>query len=72
MFIPYFIGNNTMNKSILIGVSIAITVILLGMYFVSSGTESVDESTLEFNPQDDYEPKSYTASLSESVSIKTP
>lgn len=61
-----------MNKSILIGVPIAIIVILFGIYLVSSGTGYVEESSLEIIPDDEYQPKHYTQSLSEAVSVTTP
>jgi hypothetical protein len=62
-----------MNKSILIGIPIAIIVIVIGIYFVSSGTEFVNESAPEFDSQDtDLEPKKYTQKLTENLSVVAP
>jgi hypothetical protein len=58
------------NKSIII--IIPIIAILLGMYFVFSDTENAEESTIEIQPEDESEPKRYTQSLSEAVSVTTP
>ena len=59
-----------MNKSVLIVIPIIVS--LLGMYFVLSNTENVEESTTEIPSQDENKPKHYTQSLSEAVSVTTP
>ena len=59
MFIHNFTVYPIMNKSILIGVPIAVIVILLGVYFVSSDTDFTEEPISEFEPQNESEPKQW-------------
>jgi hypothetical protein len=72
MFIDDIEINKIMNKSILIGIPIAIIVILLGIFFVSSYTDFTKEPISEFEPQNESEPKRYTQTLSEAVGVNSP
>ena len=61
-----------MNKGIVVGIGIAILVILGGVYLMSSDTQSTNIPIEESGNLVDSEPKRYSASLSESVTISTP
>jgi hypothetical protein len=61
-----------MNKSVLIGISIAIIAVIVGVYSVSLENNTVEEPTPQSENQGEYQPKKYTQTLSENIAIKTP
>jgi hypothetical protein len=72
MFIHNFSVYDVVNKSISIGIAIVIIAVIIGVYSISSDDNSVDESILISENQDDLQPKKYAQSLSESLGIKAP
>lgn len=61
-----------MNKGLVVGISIAILLILGGIFYMSTDTSTLDTTITESDNFEDIEPKRYTQSLSESVSLDTP
>ena len=60
-----------MNKAIIVGISIAILIALGGIFFMSSDTQIMDDPN-QISELDDYEPKHYSESLTESVTVSIP